>query len=70
MNQHTPEDKRHRELLIADLTIANKRIDQLMAALTISTNGLRHCARWNISEEKANALMAVVFENESILQAK
>lgn len=44
-----------------------KEIMKLRAALRISTNGLRHCARWNISEEKATALMAVVMENETLL---
>jgi hypothetical protein len=43
-------------------------IDKLRSALTTSTNGLRHCARWNISEEKEKALMAVVMENETILK--
>lgn len=46
---------------------ADHEIDRLRAALRISTNGLRHCAGWNISEEKARALMAVVMENEAIL---
>lgn len=45
-------------------------IDRLRAALRISTNGLRHCANWNIREEKAQALMAVVMENENILATK
>lgn len=44
-----------------------KEVIKLRAALRISTNGLRHCARWNISEEKARALMVVVMENEAIL---
>jgi hypothetical protein len=42
-------------------------IIRLRKALRISTNGLRHCANWNISEEKAVALMAVVMENEKLL---
>ena len=47
------------------LTEENER---LRTALTISTNGLRHCSRWNISNEKEKALMAVVMENETILK--
>lgn len=47
------------------LTEENER---LRTALTISTNGLRHCSRWNISKEKEKALMAVVMENETILK--
>ena len=41
--------------------------DKLRAALRLSTNGLRHCAGWNISEEKEKALMTVVMENETLL---
>jgi len=41
---------------------------RLRKALEISTNGLRHCARWNISEEKEKTLMSVVMENEAILK--
>lgn len=43
-------------------------IDRLRTALKISTNGLRHCARWNISDEKEKALMTVVMENEALLK--
>ena len=43
-------------------------IDKLRSALTTSTNGLRHCAHWNISDEKEKAIMAVVMENETILK--
>ena len=39
----------------------------LREALRISTNGLRHCARWNISEEKEKALMTQVIANEALL---
>lgn len=51
---------------IRRLTEENAR---LRLALTTSTNGLRHCARWNISEEKEKALMSVVMDNELILKA-
>lgn len=42
--------------------------ERLRTALRFSTNGLRHCSRWNISDEKEKLLMAVVMENEAILK--
>lgn len=45
-------------------------IDRLRSALTTSTHGLRHCARWDISDEKEKALMTVVIENETILNPR
>ena len=42
-------------------------IDRLREALRISTNGLRHCSRWNISEEKEKAIITQVIANEALL---
>ena len=47
-----------------DLIAENKK---LRDALRLSTNGLRHCARWNISSEKEQAIMAQVIANELLL---
>ena len=48
----------------AALVEENKK---LRDALRISTNGLRHCSRWNISEEKEKAIMTQVIANEALL---
>jgi len=42
-------------------------IEHLRTALQISTNGLRHCSRWNISEETERAIMTQVISNEALL---
>lgn len=42
-------------------------IERLRAALQLSTNGLRHCSRWNISEETENALITQVIANDALL---
>lgn len=41
--------------------------ERLSAQLAIAARGLKHCAGWNISEDKRNALMAVVIESEALL---
>lgn len=41
--------------------------ERLRSALAISTNGLRHCSRWNISEETEKAIMTQVIANEALL---
>ena len=40
---------------------------KLREALRLSTNGLRHCSRWNISNEKEQAIMTQVIANELLL---
>jgi hypothetical protein len=47
-----------------------EEIQKLREALILSTNGLRHCSRWNISEEKAKAIMCLVLSNEALLNKK
>jgi hypothetical protein len=44
-----------------------KERDELLEALRVSTNGLRHCSRWNISEETERAIITQVIANELIL---
>lgn len=39
----------------------------LRAQLAIAARGLKHCAGWNIHEDKRNALMSVVLESEALL---
>lgn len=39
----------------------------LRAQLAIAARGLKHCAGWNIHDDKRNALMAVVLESEALL---
>ena len=39
----------------------------LRAQLAIAARGLKHCAGWNINDDKRNALMAVVLESEAML---
>ena len=39
----------------------------LRSQLAIAARGLKHCAGWNISDDKRNALMAVVMESEALL---
>ena len=46
------------------LELANTR-----AQLRLAAGGLKHCAGWNISDDKRNALMAVVLESESMLDS-
>ena len=41
--------------------------DSLRAQLAIAARGLKHCAGWNINDDKRNALMAVVLESEAML---
>lgn len=48
---------------------SNPRADKLAAQLRIAAAGLKHCAGWNINEDKKNALMAVVIESENLLDA-
>ena len=42
-------------------------VERLREALRLSTNGLRHCSRWNISDEKEKVLMCQVIANEDLL---
>lgn len=42
-------------------------IERLREALRLSTNGLRHCSRWNISEETEKAIITQVIANELLL---
>ncbi len=39
----------------------------LRAQLAIAARGLKHCAGWNINDDKRNALMSVVLESEAML---
>lgn len=39
----------------------------LRTQLAIAARGLKHCAGWNINDDKRNALMAVVLESEAML---
>jgi hypothetical protein len=39
----------------------------LRAQLAVAARGLKHCAGWNINDDKRNALMAVVIESEAML---
>ena len=48
----------------AGLIAENKKLRE---ALRLSTNGLRHCSRWNISEETEKAIMTQVIANELLL---
>jgi hypothetical protein len=43
--------------------------DKLAEALRLSANGLRHCSRWNISDEKRQALLTHVGTIETRLRA-
>ena len=40
------------------------------AQLRLATGGLRHCAGWNIHDDKRKALMSVVVESESMLASR
>ena len=51
---------------IAMLALATE-VRRLRDALRLSANGLRHCARWNISEEKEKAIMTHVISIEAML---
>ena len=42
--------------------------ERLSAQLAIAARGLKHCAGWNINEDKRNALMAVVIESEALIE--
>lgn len=51
-------------MMVRELELENERLRE---ALRLSTNGLRHCSRWNISEEKERAIMTQVIANEALL---
>jgi hypothetical protein len=57
------------ELVAIGIQGDKDRIKVLENALRISTNGLRHCSRWNISEETEKAIMTQVIANEALLTA-
>ena len=52
---------------VTNLAVLKQERDELLAALRTSTNGLRHCSRWNISEETEKAIITQVIANELIL---
>lgn len=49
---------------ISELREENKKLRE---ALRLSANGLRHCARWNISDETEKAIMMHVASIEALL---
>ena len=59
--------KKRAEYWKAEHLAGNAEIERLREALRLSTNGLRHCSRWNISDEKEKAIMTQVIANELLL---
>ena len=67
LQQARNENSKFNEQMTDAMTALEDENAKLRNALLISTNGLRHCSRWNISEEKEKALITVVMENEALL---
>ena len=53
--------------LESEMAEARATVAELIEALRLSTNGLRTCSRWNISEGTATAITTQIIANEKVL---